>query len=207
MDIEESIGLHAEGEQPAHKATEQPKKEPETAKVTFTKEEEASILKAVGNTITNEPAKVEIDIKAKNKFHAWLQKKNWMAKKRLLVIHPICIGTMVRISKLLFAVNFDFDAEKNKIKQSFQVTAENAATILEAVAIGILNKKHIPARELTQMKSLLEEGVNAGELLTLLAIIVAQMDVSSFMRCTVLIGSLHVLKLSTTETGPEMKMS
>ena len=131
-------------------------------------------------------------------FHVTLLRKNIWNRIRLLrfglkafmrsevafTIHPISLGTLLKISKSLIAV--EMVGVDGKEASLFDITAHsvmaNKDHMVKIIAYALVNARRDPPNGLIRF---LDDNLSAKELLQVLTQVVRQMDVTDFLACIV----------------------
>jgi hypothetical protein len=140
-----------------------------------------------------------------------LHKLHILPTERQFVIYPLNMGTVLKISKILFDLNTDEldeplnNPDKDKDKQFNFLEAgvnqiiENKDKVIKIIAYGITNSKKEPSRQLVNF---LDNNLNAKEGLKLVTLIVQQMNVSPFLASLVSLKGMNLMKMKKRETTP-----
>lgn len=158
-------------------------------------------LSNVSDTLLQEVVKLEIDVKPTGQFHAWLQAKGLAPKKRVFEMRPAVLGTLHRISKLLLSVDLNIDKEA-MLESNYRLMEQHGETIALVCATALSNTKVPPSSRLVDF---LLYNLTSKELLSLLSIVLKQMDISSFMISITSMRGLSVLERK--EVSPSVQGS
>ena len=142
-----------------------------------------------------EPIKVDVDVKPTNRFHMKLQQWGVLPKKRVFILHPITMGNLIRISKLLLTIDMSvYELQKNVLESNYHSIVQHGEPLARIIAIAISNRKAGPSNRLV---SFILENFTAKEMQTLLAAIVKQMDLVSFMSSIISVKGMNILESKT----------
>ncbi|MFA7218074.1 MAG: hypothetical protein WC057_05685 [Dehalococcoidales bacterium] len=140
-----------------------------------------------------------------------LHKLHILPTERQFVIYPLNMGTVLKISEILFDINTDEldeplnnpDKEKDKqfnfLEAGVNQIIENKDKVIKIIAYGITNSKKEPSRQLVNF---LDNNLNAKEGLKLVTLIVQQMNVSPFLASLVSLKGMNLMKMKKRETTP-----
>jgi len=140
-----------------------------------------------------------------------LHKLHILPTERQFVIYPLNMGTVLKISEILFDINTDEldeplnnpDKEKDKqfnfLEAGVNQIIENKDKVIKIIAYGITNSKKEPSRQLINF---LDNNLNAKEGLKLVTLIVQQMNVSPFLASLVSLKGMNLMKMKKRETTP-----
>jgi len=140
-----------------------------------------------------------------------LHKLHILPTERQFVIYPLNMGTVLKISEILFDLNTDEldeplnnpDKEKDKqfnfLEAGVNQIIENKDKVIKIIAYGITNSKKEPSRQLINF---LDNNLNAKEGLKLVTLIVQQMNVSPFLASLVSLKGMNLMKMKKRETTP-----
>jgi hypothetical protein len=140
-----------------------------------------------------------------------LHKLHILPTERQFVIYPLNMGTVLKISEILFDLNTDEldeplnnpDKEKDKqfnfLEAGVNQIIENKDKVIKIIAYGITNSKKEPSRQLVNF---LDNNLNAKEGLKLVTLIVQQMNVSPFLASLVSLKGMNLMKMKKRETTP-----
>lgn len=140
-----------------------------------------------------------------------LHKLHILPTERQFVVYPLNMGTVLKISEILFDLNTDEldeplnnpDKEKDKqfnfLEAGVNQIIENKDKVIKIIAYGITNSKKEPSRQLINF---LDNNLNAKEGLKLVTLIVQQMNVSPFLASLVSLKGMNLMKMKKRETTP-----
>lgn len=154
-------------------------------------------LENVVDAALQEPKVLKVDINPVNKVHGWLQKWNILPKKKTFVLHPIFLGSLTRISKLLLSielkipVNGQGDA-RELLQANYESIVQHTDKLATIVAIAIHNKKSSPPASLVRF---ITWNFTSQEMLAVVTLVLQQMDLVSFMKSIISIRGLNVLAI------------
>lgn len=155
-------------------------------------ENKNDILQAAAGTILQNGITLEVDIPSRNRLHAYFQKKGWMARKKTFTIHPVTIGSLVRISKILVGV----DLKKIASESLHAMVVDSADKMAEVIAIAIHNRKgDTPPR----LVSFILNHFTAAELLNTIGVVLNQMNVSDFLKSIVSATGMNLMETSPVD--------
>jgi hypothetical protein len=155
-----------------------------------------TVLKASAEAILDKTRTITVDVKPQTWFERLAMRMGWMAKQRKFDVKPLCLGSVMRISKLF--LDIEDDALKNNLLNG-TYTLINGATphVIQAVAIGICNSRKEPSKKLLRF---IENNFTQEELLCLFQVVYQQMDIQSFLRSIILIKGTNVLQMQMSPT-------
>jgi len=140
-----------------------------------------------------------------------LHKLHILPTERQFVIYPLNMGTVLKISEILFDINTDEldeplnnpdkenDKQFNFLEAGVNQIIENKDKVIKIIAYGITNSKKEPSRQLINF---LDNNLNAKEGLKLVTLIVQQMNVSPFLASLVSLKGMNLMKMKKRETTP-----
>lgn len=157
--------------------------------------DEIETLSKVSNTVTQEPVELTVTITPRNRFHRWLQNNRWTGrffpKKQVLLIHPIYMGTLIRISKLLLTIDeSQFDQER-MLDSAHRAIEKHGETVIQIIALAIHNRKTDPPASLL---ALIRDEFQSEMVLTVLMMVLKQMDIQSFTSSIIFMRGLNITK-------------
>jgi hypothetical protein len=161
---------------------------------------EKTILHSTAATVLQEPVVLEADIHGRTKLHRYLQQKGLAPVKRQLVIRPITLGNLVRISKILLGMDVQGKLDQNNVLESnYQLITDNAHHLAGIVAIAVHNQRSEPPASLVRF---IEHHFTSRELQHTVNIVLKQMDLLSFMNTIISVKGLTVM--SPKEQGSQI---
>lgn len=123
---------------------------------------------------------------------------NHRKKPRKFIIYPINLGTLFNISKIILTMK---DIESLDGDDLFVIGVKNIADnkdkMLEITALAIMNRRIVtPLGRLKKwrLKRYLDNNLSAGELLKLVSLVIAQMDVQDFLASFVSVKRLNLVE-------------
>jgi hypothetical protein len=142
------------------------------------------------NAIFQEPVTVTISV---NKI-TWLHRLRILPKKRKFIIKPIVLGTLLRISKEAFSMTDPGDLlhhkDINLVAKALEIAFTDTESLINVLALAITNEKKLPSKRL---KYFLRGNLDTVESFNLVAVIVGQLSVMSFMNTITLIKRVSLL--------------
>lgn len=154
--------------------------------------------KKASRTVTAEPVKLNVDIKPVNRWHSLLQKAGIKPKKKGLLIHPLCLGTCIRISRGMVGMDIESCEASKVLQMSFDIQKAHGRKVAWIIASAIHNKKSKTPKELVDFVAY---NFSMGELMNVLTIVVGMMDVTSFMTTIFSIKGLNMMEKSLESKG------
>lgn len=157
---------------------------------------EKEVLSQASDTILQEPVTLTVDVRPTGTIHRLLQKWSLQPAKRTFHVRPLTLGTLVRISKLLLAIDVKSVDDLKALGANYQLMGGHGKAIAEIIALAVTNTKARPAKSLIDF---FLHNLTPQELVAVLLIVVKQMDIQSFSLTIVLILGLQIQK----ETSPK----
>lgn len=154
------------------------------------------VLKKVSDTVVQQPVQLEVDIRPAGRAHAWLQRIGLMPRKRTLTISPITFGNLIRASDLILGIDpkrFNMD---NLLQSNYEAIRDHGQAIARIVAIAIHNGRKEPPAGLIRF---ILDHFTSHELMTVMSVVLRQMNISDFMTTIISVRGLNVLQ---TEMSP-----
>lgn len=152
------------------------------------------VLEKVADTVTDKPFEIVVDIKPQGRVHALLQKARLLPVQKKYPITHITIGNLLRISKILLGIGANVFDSNNLLQSNYRSIADDGKALAHIVAIAIKNKKQEPTEKEV---AFIEHNFTAKELMDVLAVVIGQMDLTSFMSAIILVKGLNILEAQT----------
>lgn len=156
--------------------------------------ESKQVLGKVAETVTAKPFEISVDIKPQSRWHGLLQKTRVMPVQKKYAIAHITIGNLLRISKILLGIGANVFDSSNLLQSNYQSIADDGRALAHIVAIAIKNKKQEPSEKEVDF---IQHNFTAKELMDVLAVVIGQMDLTSFMSAIILVKGLNILEAPT----------
>ncbi|MEO6610747.1 MAG: hypothetical protein ABIT05_01400 [Chitinophagaceae bacterium] len=154
-------------------------------------------LEQVADTVLENTVTFEIIILPQTPVHRWLQKVGWIPAKKNFVIKPIVLGSLLKISDLLLSIDLEqLQKGKGYLETSYHLVSRHTDTMVRVIAIAIQNTRQEPSGSLM---SLLRNNLSSKELMTLLSLVLKQMDLQNFIASIISIRGLNVLESAVTK--------
>jgi len=161
-------------------------------------EQTSKVLGQVADATLNQTISMDVDIKALNRWHAWMQAKGLRPKKRRLVIDPIVLGTLIRISKLLLSIEIKGISRDKMLEGNYRLATDHGDKLALIIATAIHNKEsEVPA----SLVKFIEWNFSSSELLKVLLLVIRQMDITNFMTTIISARGLNVLEIEPRQNG------
>lgn len=153
--------------------------------------DEDNILSNVADTITDKPFTFEVTIE---------KKKFWQKEtKRSFKIKGASLGTMIKISKELLAINLNGFDKDNILNSNYILIEQHAERMARIVAIAIVNSKADPPGS---MVSFLLNNLTSSELYKLVNVILKKVDITSFLSSIITVKGMAVM--NPTDQGSKI---
>jgi hypothetical protein len=167
-------------------------------------------LAQVADAVLEKPVTFEIILIPQTPVHRWLQRKGWRPSKKSFTIKPVVLGSLLRISDLLLSIDLEIlQKGKGFLDKSYHLVSHHTDTLVRIIAIAIQNTRQEPSSALI---SLLKTNLSTKELMTLLSLVLKQMDLQNFIASIISIRGLNVLesearKSESSEVSPSIQGS
>ena len=150
--------------------------------------EDKRVRKDVANAILQEGVDFHIDYNNPN----ILRRKGLLPKSKKYVLKPLVMGTLIRISEIMVDMEFTEKVTNEKFtEQGIQMMAEHTEKLIEIIALAIKNTEDKPS---WQLKRLIRKNATVTDLLSLITVVVSQMDVGNFMKSIISIKGVSLLE-------------
>lgn len=150
------------------------------------------ILGAVADTLLEEPTRIEVDIINPRWWEKIGIKLGFIRPKKIFLVKPAALGTMIRISKLLLNVDTSIYNTGTVLSSNYEMLVKHGDDIIEAFAVAISNSKYGPPNSLI---SFLKDNMVSEDLPKISKVVVSQLNVSPFMNTIILMrGRMSLLK-------------
>lgn len=153
--------------------------------------ENKETLKQVADATIQQPITLDVDIKPRSRVHAFLQERGILPKKRALVITPIVLGNLMRISKILIDIDMTIYDVSNLLESNYQAIHRYGESMARIIAIAVHNKESEPPASLV---GFILNNFTASELLGVVNVVGKQMELSNFMSSIISMKGFSVLQ-------------
>lgn len=155
-------------------------------------------LENVSDATVHEPVVITVDVKPIHIFHHYLQQWGILPKKRVFTLHPITMGSLIRISKLLTTIDVSVYDMKNILDSNYRAIEQYGGTLAEIVAIALTNTKQQPGKNMVRF---VMNNFTSKEMLHVLGLVLKQMDLTSFMSSIISVKGMNILESRTAAAG------
>ena len=167
-----------------------------------TENEVEKITPEIIRTILQDGVDFEITVRQRNLFH----RLKLISQKRKFMIYPFNLGTLFNISKIILTMKeIELPENEDLFATGIRNIIENKDKMVEIIALGIMNKKiSMPWDRVKKwwIKRYINNTLEPRELLKIVNLVIAQMDVADFLASTV-----SIKKLNLVGTAKEKKAS
>lgn len=118
-------------------------------------------------------------------------------------MRPICLGALIKISKLIMSITKDKDAEKDFTVHMYTMVVDHTETMIRIIAIALMNSKADPPEKLLE---LIEREFTAKDLSNAISVIHEKMNTKSFLISIISVRGLNVL-VTKKEMSPKVQGS
>jgi hypothetical protein len=153
--------------------------------------EQIQTMSLAADTVITRSISFEIIIVPKSKLHRWMQRNGLAPKKKQYIIAPIVLGNLVRISRLLLSIDWEGLQEKNLLDKSYRMASQHMETLAAICAIAIANNRNEPSGWLMNT---IRDNLSSREMMTLVSLVLRQMDLTSFIASIISMKGLNVLE-------------
>lgn len=160
---------------------------------------EKQISPEIVRTILQKGVDFEITVKHRSLLH----RIKLLPSSRKYIVYPINLGTLLSISQIIATMEeTKLTGNEDLFATGIKSIVDNQDKIVEVIALGILNRKLSSPfdrfRKWYLMRDL-NNNLNASELLQLVQLITAQMDVADFLASFVSIKKLNLVEAKKPE--------
>lgn len=154
-------------------------------------------LQQVAPALLQKPVSLKVDVRHYG-VAGLLQKCGLLAKQKTFDIHPINFGTMIKISDVMVGIDMSIYDLNQILESNYQMLSRHGKSVAKIVAYAIVNRQQEPSERL--VRTILNSFTSA-ELVGTLAIVLKQMDVTSFMKSIISMKGTNLLKMSPVDQG------
>lgn len=168
-------------------------------------DKQKQLLQKVSEAITEKPVTLDIEVKPKNRIHAWLLKRKLAPLTRHYEIKPQRVVNVYRIAgrAVLLDVAGIIGKEDN-IGLLMQLMAKHGEDLFYIVAAAIQNNHKEPSEKLIRI---VKNEFEMKDLFTVLSITVSNYNISAFLNSIALIVGVDALKIKSEQASPQVKGS
>lgn len=167
---------------------------------------EQNELQQTADAILQTGVTITVDVQARTWYERLLQKWKLQKSKRVFVVKPLVLGSLVRISKLLLSIdNSLLTKELLDEKQKFQLLNVNydlmqkhSEAMARIMAIAVTNSKAEPSEQLVNF---FLYNLTPAELRKVFGVVVMQLDVVGFTSSIISVRGLNVLEVNPKTQG------
>lgn len=163
-------------------------------------EEEVQIQKRAADVLTEKAFTFDIDIRPRNRVHAFLQRwsrtARYFPKCRSFTIRPLTLGSCHRISAIIVDAA---PITTLDLPTLIEAMATNCPKMAEVIAAAIHNQKPEPPRQLVE---LLLWNLTQKELKLLFHYVANSFNVSDFMNTIISMKGINTLQVKEKEMSP-----
>ena len=160
--------------------------------------------KNIAEAILQEGVDFNVTVANRNILH----KLKILRSERKFVIFPICLGTLLKISKLLMDVKVNAQrdglTDAKFIQMGIESIVENKDRMIDIIAYAIHNKETEPPKSLVRY---LNRNLNSKEALSILSVVIKQMDIQDFLAFMMSVGGMNLLASPTTGESSEESLN
>jgi hypothetical protein len=160
------------------------------------------ILVNTADAVLNSGITLRIKKRPKNSVFRVLQQLKLVRGQYTYKLGPLCLGTLVKISKIILGIEVSDMKGGNVFEGMYQAITDNTDKVVEIIGHAIMNSKTDPSAELLE---LLRLELTADDMSKILTVLINQMDLRSFIHSITLIRGLFVMQ--TEKVSPEDQRS
>lgn len=157
-------------------------------------------LEQVSDATLAQPITITVDVFPQTKVQRLLQHWGIAPKKKGFVLHPICLGSLIKISKIILGIELKLPDSKgeytngNLLNANYEAIEKHGGSLAQIIAVAIQNNKH-PVNE--KMVRFILQNFTTKEMMGVLSLVLKQMDLTNFMSSIILVRGLNVLDSQT----------
>lgn len=153
------------------------------------KKDDKLIQRTALDAILNEG--VDFTIKVANP--SLLHKLNLRPLERQFILKPLVVGSVIRITKVMLDMEFPEEkvSAEDFVKQSISLMNTNVPKFVEIIAYAITNQETNPSVSLLKF---LKDNLTQQEIMSLLSIIVEQLNIKDFMSSIISLKGVSLIK-------------
>lgn len=171
--------------------------------------ENEKTLAQVADSTLEEPLRITVDVRPQSFLHQKMQQWRWKPKKKEFLLYPICLGNLIRISKLLLSIKLDMPDTKDPensagslMDVNYKAMSEHSYTLAEIVALALQNNKQAASPVLIRF---ILQNFTSKEMMGVLTLVIKQMDLANFMSSIISVRGLNVL--ASQAAAPAMNVN
>lgn len=129
-----------------------------------------------------------------------LHKIGLLRTKKIFKIYPICLASLLKISKLLNKIDFNNNPsdEQSFIDYASQQIVANMNIMPDIIALAILNKENYNKFYYKWLVKFLFNNLDASEMFQLFQLVLKQMGTNDFLASLVSIKGINLIETQTT---------
>jgi hypothetical protein len=154
--------------------------------------EEKQILKAVGDTVTQDSITFEIDVVPISWFHSFLQRIKLKPKKKEFEIKPLTLNQLQQVSKLMLPIEF-LEITATGV---LNLMINHSRTCAEIIAISVTESRQKPKKSLI---NLFFNSLSKDDMTLALSIVLQQMNYMDFLNTIASMRSLNLMNMNTKQ--------
>lgn len=151
---------------------------------------ESEISTETAGALLQESIEVAIDIAASNSLHAFLMRHKIMPSKRVFKLSPMFLGTRELITRE-WAKMPTYSSETDIVEINNELSAEFTDAMVNSIALAFQNNAKKPKNEL---KRFIKANFTPSDLLRVLFVVRAQLDIKNFISSIALARGASLLK-------------
>lgn len=148
------------------------------------------ILSSTTDTLLEKPVVLEIDRLTLTWWERIAIRFRLIKAKRIFVLKPATLGTMIRISKLVLKIDGNTYRDKTLLEGSYSAFEQHGHDLAQIVALALNNRKEEPSNKLIDF---ILNNLTGKELLSVCKLVLQQLDVASFMSTIISVRGMSLL--------------
>lgn len=123
-----------------------------------------------------------------------------VTKKRTFYIHPLCLGTLLKVAKLVLDIDGSVleTAGDDLHNVGIESIVNHKDAMVMIVALAIINEDRNPPDRLIRF---LNRNLTVRDLMRLLILVIRQMEVKDFLACMVSAKNMNLLEAARKRNG------
>lgn len=150
------------------------------------------VLADVADTLTDQPTILTVDILYPNRLQKFLMFLRLMNRYKTFELRAACLGTMIRVSKLMLNIDPECFREKDSfLRANWQVMQDSGRDLCRIIAIAVKNGKNLPTEKEVDF---FVNNLTSQEVKGIINIILSKINVSDFMISIVSVTGMDILQ-------------
>lgn len=160
-----------------------------------------NMIPKISDALLEKPIRFTVEIRAKNKWHWFLQKITLKPRVEYLEIRPLTLGVLIEISAYLVEIDLPEKEFKEILKVSYDTISKYGEVVAKIIALAIHGRQSRTNPLPDSLVKTVMDNFSSKDIATALTAVFVQMNIGDFIHTIASIRNLNTIQASPLDQG------